>query len=652
MKKLLLLCLILVLFVGVFSPMTAAAEEDDITGTLFEDDMRALIDSGIMQGYGDGMYGPKDKVTRAQFTTFIVRALDIPYGEEELAQVGPSEDYNYGDVDPEKWYYPFVMAATKEGLIKGYPNGNFGPTDYITRQDMAMIMVSAAEMKGVISEAGELEFDDKDEIKPYALEAVKRLKNLGIINGKQQNDGLFFAPFDETSRGETAAVINRLLKVLNPPKELDYRVANLSQEEDPVIHKEFETYEEAVSFATGDQVVLKGNNIVWIDEGKGTTNAFTILYTSESLTTNSTYVTSGVDVELLEVEEDWVRIRLADTEGYVDPQKVNLTPAHMVKDRSYYEVKDGLLYHRLYNAITERTSRYLYGHAADFMEENGKYYSDNGNTFYNENGTLAGETFQYFNRMPLYTETSYTGEQLDEYLAHVSPDSPLIGTGESFKKAEKEFGTNALYLLAHAIHESNWGKSDIARDKNNLFGIGANDGNPYEDAWEYESYEEGILEAAKEFIVPRYFTPTSSIYNGAHLGNKSTGMNVKYASDAYWGQKISGHMFRADQYLSDQYEQEPESGAFELAQTVTPYVNVRSAAEVADNKLYQIPKYGVNVQVLEEVEAHGTWYEIVPQNFLKNEDEKKYEKAFVYSDGYSSYGTSLKKLPIATGSDS
>lgn len=56
-------------------------------------------------------------------------------------------------------------------------------------------------------------------------------------------------------------------------------------------------------------------------------------------------------------------------------------------------------------------------------------------------------------------------------------------------KAEELHGTNALYLLAHAIHESNWGKSKIARDKNNLFGIGANDGNPYQDAWTYENYE-------------------------------------------------------------------------------------------------------------------------------------------------------------------
>ncbi|SFK17863.1 Beta-N-acetylglucosaminidase [Halobacillus dabanensis] len=650
MKKLLLVCLSVVFIAGVVSPLTAAAEEDDITGTLFEDDMRALIDAGIMQGYGNGQYGPDDKVTRAQFTAFIVRALDIQYGEEEISEVGASEDYNYGDVDPAKWYYPSVIAATEEGLIQGYPNGNFGPTDYITRQDMAMIMVSAAEMKGVISEAEELKFDDKDEIKPYAREAVKRLVNLGIINGKQEKDSLFYAPYDKTSRGETAAVINRLLKVLDPPKELDYQVASLSQGEDPVIHEEFETYEEAVSFAGDDQVVLKGNNIVWIEEGKGTTNAFTILYDTEALTSNSTYVTSGVDVELLEIEEDWVKIRLADTEGYVDPDKINLTPDHMVKDRSYYEVQDGLLYHRLYNAITERSSRYLYGEAADFMEEDGKYYSDNGNSFYNENGTFVGEAFQYFNRMPLYTETSYTGEQLDEYLAHASPDSPLIGTGDSFKKAEEEYGTNALYLLAHAIHESNWGKSAIARDKNNLFGIGANDGNPYEDAWEYESYEEGILEAAKEFIIPRYFTSSSYLYNGAHLGNKSTGMNVKYASDAYWGQKIAGHMFRADRYLSEKLDQAPENGAFDLAQTVTPYVNVRSAAEVADNKLYQIPMDGVNLQILDEVEARGTWYEVAPENFYGNDEE--YKKAFIYSDGYSAYGTSLKKLPLAVDSDS
>lgn len=642
MKKWLLICLSFVFFITLTMPVSAAAE-DDITGTLFEDDMKALIDAGIMEGYGDGRYGPDDKVTRAQFTTFIVRALDIQYGEEEIAEVGASESNDYGDVDPGKWYYPYVLAATEESLIQGYPNGNFGPTDYITRQDMAMIIVSAAEMKGVISESEALDFEDSNEIKPYALDAVKRLKNLGIINGKEIEGNIYFAPFDETSRGETAAVINRLLKVLNPPKELDYSVATLDLDNEPIIHKDFETYEEAVSYASGNQVVLKGNNIAWINEGQGTTNAFTILYTTEDMNSSVTYTTSGVDVELLEIQQDYIKIRLADTEGYVAPGKINLTPEHMVKDRSYYEVNDGLLYHRLYNAITDRTSRYLYGQAADFMEEGAKYYSENGNTFYLEDGTLAGEAYQYFNQMPLYTKTNYTGEQLDEYLAHISPDSPLIGTGHAFKKAEEEYGTNALYLLAHAIHESNWGKSAIARDKNNLFGIGANDGNPYEDAWEYESYEEGILEAAEAFIVPRYFESSSSIYNGAHLGNKSTGMNVKYASDAYWGQKIAGHMFRADRYLSQQYEQEAENGAYDLAQTITSYVNVRSTPEVGDNKLYQMPKFGVNFQILDEVQARGTWYEVTPENFA----DYNYDQTFVYSDGYSYYGTSLKKLPVA-----
>ncbi|MGP4060941.1 S-layer homology domain-containing protein [Halobacillus sp. H74] len=642
MKKILLMCLTVVLFVGITTPATASAE-DDITGTLFEEEMRALVEAGIMKGYGDGTYGPKDKVTRAQFTTFIVRALDIQLGEDTVADVAASEDYNYGDVDPQKWYYPYIIAASDEGLIKGYPNGNFGPTDYITRQDMAMIMVSAAELKGVISEAEDLKFEDTDEIKSYAKDAVKRLTDLGIINGKERDGKIYFAPFDKTSRGETAAVINRLLNVLEPPEELDYRVATLSQDDDPTIHGDYETYEEAVAHADGDQVVLKGSNIVWINEGKGTTNAFTILYTSESMTSNTTYTTSGVDVEVLEISEDWVKIRLADTVGYVDPKKVNLTPDHMVKDESYYYVSDGNLYHRLYNAITDRTSSYMYGAAPDFMKENARYYSENGNTFYNQSGTLAGEAYQYFNRMPLYTETEYTGEQLDEYVAHMVPDSPLIGTGDSFKKAEKEHGTNALYLLAHAIHESSWGQSKIAKDKNNLFGIGANDGNPYEDAWEYESYEEGILEAAEEFIVPRYFDSSTSIYNGAHLGNKSSGMNVKYASDAYWGQKIAGHMYRADQYLSGQYETGPEGEAYELAQTVASYVNVRANPEVGDNKLYQLPRVGTTVQILDEIEANGTWYEIAPKNI----GEDSYEKTFAYSDGFSSYGTSFKKLPVA-----
>ncbi|REJ08793.1 S-layer homology domain-containing protein [Halobacillus trueperi] len=636
MKKISLLMLFLLFFASFGSAVHA---EDDITGTPFEEDLRALIEAGIMTGYEDGTYQPEKSVTRAEFTVFINKALEL---DETELDVSPDQ---FSDIQPEDWYYGPILTAYSQGLINGYPDGTFRPKEIISRQDMAVMIMNAADSKNVISERKELAFEDNDKIRDYAVESVERLTSLGIISGKQHKDGtLFFAPYDETSRGETAAVINRLLKVLYPPVEMDFKVASLTELEDPVIEGEYETYEEAVENAEGNQVVLSGTKIVWISDGTAVSNAVATLYTSEAFSAHATYIEPGMEVELLDVNQGSLEVKVADTEGYVKKEHFNLIPKHLIKNEGYYYSENGNLHHRIYFPITDTFKSYMYGPAPSFIEAGSKYYSDNGNSFYDENGNHVGEAYQYFNRMPLYTETNYTAEQLNEYLEYGRPDNLLIGTGESFKKAEELYGTNALYLMAHAIHESTWGTSKIAVTKNNLFGIEAYDTDPMGSAKSYESYETGILEAAKDFIVPGYFNQENWKANGAHLGNKSSGMNVRWASDPYWGQKIAGFMYRADAYLSEKYDTEPEYGQYELAKTITSNVNVRSTPETGtDNLLYQMKKPASNVQILNTIEGNGTWYEITPKAYSDHD----YEQAFVYSHGYGAYGTSLEKLPIA-----
>ncbi|WLR49022.1 S-layer homology domain-containing protein [Halobacillus litoralis] len=636
MKKLSILMLFLLFFASFGSAVHA---EDDITGTPFEEDLRALIEAGIMTGYEDGTYRPEKSVTRAEFTVFINKALELDETELDV-----SAD-QFSDIQVEDWYYDSIMTAYSHGLINGYPDGTFRPKEIISRQDMAVMIMNAADSKNIISERKELAFEDNDKIREYAVESVERLTNLGIISGKQHKDGsLFFAPYDETSRGETAAVINRLLKVLYPPVEMDFKVASLTELEDPVIEGNYETYEEAVKNAEGNQVVLSGNQVVWISEGTAVANAKATIFTSESFTSHATYIQAGIEVELLDVNEESLEVKVADTEGFVKKEEFNLIPSHLIKGKSYYSNKDGNIQHYIYFPITDEFRTYMYGPAPSFMKEGTKYYSDNGNSFYDANGNHVGEAYQYFNRMPLYTETSYTAEQLNEYLEFGRSDNLLIGLGEYFKEAEELHGTNALYLMAHAIHESTWGTSQIAVTKNNLFGIHAIDSAPMEGAKTYDNYETGILDAAKNFIIPNYFNQDSWSANGAHLGNKSSGMNVRWASDPYWGQKIAGFMYRADAYLSEKYGTEPEYGQYELAKTVTSNVNVRSTPETGtDNLLYQMKKPASNVQILNTIEGNGTWYEITPKAY----GDHDYEQAFVYSHGYGAYGTSLEKLPIA-----
>ena len=54
------------------------AAEDDITGIALEQEMRDLIQRGIMEGYGEGEYRPGEDVTRGQFAALMTRALELP----------------------------------------------------------------------------------------------------------------------------------------------------------------------------------------------------------------------------------------------------------------------------------------------------------------------------------------------------------------------------------------------------------------------------------------------------------------------------------------------------------------------------------------------------------------------------------------------
>jgi len=123
-----------------------------------------------------------------------------------------------------------------------------------------------------------------------------------------------------------------------------------------------------------------------------------------------------------------------------------------------------------------------------------------------------------------------TAASLNQFLA----GSALAGLGDSFMQAEATYHVSARYFVAHAILESGWGTSAIAQNKHNLFGFGADDANPYGDATNFPSFD-ACIQYVAQFIESNYLTPGGSFYHGPTL----RGMNVDYASDPNWAEKIA-----------------------------------------------------------------------------------------------------------------
>lgn len=199
----------------------------------------------------------------------------------------------------------------------------------------------------------------------------------------------------------------------------------------------------------------------------------------------------------------------------------------------YYE-SDG---HRFYHYVAQNASIPVASHLSD-MEVGKKYYSADGlhfDDFNLENPFLFKD---------LIEATNYSAEDLDKVFSLLNIDNSLLeNKGATFKEAEEHYHINALYLLAHSALESDWGRSKIAKDKNNFFGITAYDTTPYLSAKTFDDVDKGILGATK-WIKENYIDRGRTF-----LGNKASGMNVEYASDPYWGEKIASVMMKINEKL-------------------------------------------------------------------------------------------------------
>jgi beta-N-acetylglucosaminidase len=110
----------------------------------------------------------------------------------------------------------------------------------------------------------------------------------------------------------------------------------------------------------------------------------------------------------------------------------------------------------------------------------------------------------------------------------------LANLGDAFMAAEQSYHVSARYLLAHAIEESAFGTSRIAHDKHNLFGYGADDAHPYEDAYTFASFA-ACIDFVAHMVAKNYLSPSGAYYHGPTL----RGMNVTYASDPRWADNIA-----------------------------------------------------------------------------------------------------------------
>lgn len=156
----------------------------------------ALAEAEIVNGMDSGNFEPNLNVTREQFISMLVKALDINAKNVEL---------DFMDVNTDSWYYSAVAAAYANGIINGKDDGSLGIGENITREDMAVMAYRALKLSG--NEA--CTFKDSEDISEYARDAVGTMSKLGIINGFDDNT---FGPKSHATRAQAAKIVYEIYK--------------------------------------------------------------------------------------------------------------------------------------------------------------------------------------------------------------------------------------------------------------------------------------------------------------------------------------------------------------------------------------------------------------------------------------------------------
>ena len=183
--------------------MNSKVTFSDVAGHKNQKAIDNLAGKGIINGTGNGTFAPNRTMTRAEFCTIVVKALDIK----------PLESRVFSDVPSGLWYSGYVGAANANGIVNGVGNSKFNPNGTITRQEAATMVVRAAKVLGLKTAAANAEttlsrFSDSAKVASYAKEPLAYCYNSGILEAEAS-----IQPTKAILRCEIAQMVYNLLKI-------------------------------------------------------------------------------------------------------------------------------------------------------------------------------------------------------------------------------------------------------------------------------------------------------------------------------------------------------------------------------------------------------------------------------------------------------
>lgn len=170
-----------------------------------KDNIDFVASRDLISGTSATTFAPNTAITRADFLMAL--------GRLSGADVSIYKTGSFTDVKSTDTAMPYIEWAVKSKIVSGYGNGKFGPSDIITREQMAVMMVGyakATSYKLPVSKQA-IAFADNAKISAYAKEAVKAIQQTGVINGKDNNR---FDPQGNATRAEASTILRRFVELV------------------------------------------------------------------------------------------------------------------------------------------------------------------------------------------------------------------------------------------------------------------------------------------------------------------------------------------------------------------------------------------------------------------------------------------------------
>ncbi|MDD2480808.1 MAG: S-layer homology domain-containing protein [Lutispora sp.] len=176
----------------------------DIAGHWAESHIKYLYEKGVTQGTGKNTYSPGKTLTRAEFIKFLIST------RKDIEVKGVKQGI-FKDVAKDQWYTDYVNWAAEKNITAGSKDASFRPLDMITREEMATMLLSFADIMDIkLDMIAELkEFTDNSKISEWAKKAIKLVQRAGIIDGKPDGS---FDPQGMATRAEAAKIIKILME--------------------------------------------------------------------------------------------------------------------------------------------------------------------------------------------------------------------------------------------------------------------------------------------------------------------------------------------------------------------------------------------------------------------------------------------------------